>query len=400
MLNRLKFRKRVRGSRLGNCPREAAYASDDDRVNSIDRDNSNDSFVEVNPRFADGHYHEFDIKRRFIEAGAKFIIGTHKVANVKIKFRDDWYINGHLDGVVYIPGLFTLLPIPEGFYIFEGKSMSTGPYWKFVKGGYRETFPSYFDQGQGYLHSEADKLTSVMSEDNPTKSLYLELPAEEEMVKVFSSLPGGLPISKAEKMLAVGKHKETGKLWYEVINKDESYWEGLKRRWLEADEGVSNNELPDRLHESPDNYECRDCRFSKECWEIEEAPAENVSVSVVDETSTDLLAAADIYAAGKTLAGLADKMVEYGKARLQLAEVGKVTVGKVKVNAYTTNRRIWNTKRLEEELTSQQVDDFSIVKGSLVQRMDADKMSLDELKGIVQMVTDGKVALLEEGKDG
>ena len=290
---------------------------------------------------------------------------------VKIPLFDDFEVDGHIDGLVEIPNGFTLLPnVKPGIYVNEDKSMSQGYYWKFIKGGYQQAFPYYFDQIQGYLHSYYSGLSSIFDEKgNPTVELYRTL--EEHTID-------GTPYTDSG--LIVAKNKETGALASEIILADDGYMIGLRRRWKLADDSVSQGELPERLYEEPD-FECSECPWRKQCWaEIEPVVEETKEIVPLDP---EVEVAADVYTVGKHLAVVADNMMEYGKSYLSSNTLGKTKIGKVSMNTYEVTRTIWNGKELERMLTPQQLDQVRVKKSSLTTRRDVEKMTPEQIMDLL-----------------
>ena len=233
------FRGMVRLSGLGNCPRPLGY-----RVLEVGPDPEFHEEAEENPRFIDGHYHEWDIKRRMVKDGVKFTAGLWQSVRVRLNLYRDMVIthgSRKIDGIISVPE--TVTKYPTGNFIAEMKSMSSGYFWKFVKGGYRVGFPGYFAQIQGELNAEFGEFIPLSDEDTPFLKMYQELKGGEDWQCVSDAITE-LP----SKALIIAKNKETGKLWYEQIEKDEAYFIGLSRRWRDAEDEIMEGNLPDRLH--------------------------------------------------------------------------------------------------------------------------------------------------------
>ena len=366
-----RFKGSLRGSNLGYCPRKLGYQATTEYVGEA-RDQDAPS---TNPRFDDGHWHEFDIKRRMGAAGVVFDGGITLVHNVVMEIDHNWVINGHLDGVVMIPDrpLSTELWLPEGLYTLEAKSMAPGSFWKFVKSRYREGFPSYFDQIQGYLHSEFSHWTPMSEEHTPVKALYEGLWAHEVEI---SDPKSGCPMP--DTALIVAKNKETGKIFSEVVEADDTHWDGLTRRWITARDLIADGELPDRLHEDANNYECKDCPFMATCWADGRAV---VPVTVV--LSPDAQNAAKLFTVGKALERLSEQMIDAAIPNLRPDGLGKWEVGGVKINKYTTKSVVWDHKRLERELPAEYLADVRVESTRETVRRDVPKVTPEELRQLV-----------------
>ena len=375
-----RFRKLLRGSLLGACPRRLGYMAQEEPVEVTDPPLIKAS---ENPRFDDGHWHEFDIKRRQAEAGVIFECGLRKIMEIRIRLADDWAVNGHLDGVIRVPQGLGLRWLRTGRHISEDKSMAQGMYWKFVKAGYQETFPSYYDQIQGYLHSEFVKFTNVLSETTPVKELYKNIAYAEVDLDDSDLIPETAQIS--------GKNKENGSIWGELVPADEGYFTGLCRRWTDADLALSVNAIPDRHHEDPNNYECRECPWMKECWEeVAVAPS-------VLEVTEDTREAVRLYKIGKALERTAKNMLDYAEPYLSPQMDGKFEVEDMKINRYQTKRTSYNDTELRKLLTTEQYESVTAVKSYPTTRRTAPSITLEELRGYIN--TEG-FKELEGGKDG
>ena len=375
------FRGMIRLSGLGNCPRPLGY-----RVLEVGPDPEFKEETEENPRFIDGHYHEWDIKRRMVKDGVKFYAGLGESVRVKLNLYRDMVVtmgSRKIDGIINVPD--TVAKYPHGDFIAEMKSMASGYFWKFVKGGYRVGFPSYFAQIQGELNAEFGSYEPLEESDTPFVAMYKEFQKNSEP----------LPLVLPEKALIVAKNKETGKLWYEQIEKDEAYFVGLSRRWRDAEDAIAHEELPDRLHEDADNYECAQCPWKSRCWV--EVAVGKPTASALSLWGEDAAPAAEAYAIGKKFVELGEQIMEGPKELLSMVSPGSVRVGPVKVTAFNTNRTIWNHKRLEEILTPAQLDEVRITKQSLYTRRDVDKLTGDEIMDLIKKVKSGTVSLLMEG---
>ena len=379
------FRGMIRLSGLGNCPRPLGY-----RVLEVGPDPEFKEETEENPRFIDGHYHEWDIKRRMVKDGVKFYAGLGESVRVRLNLYRDMVVtkgSRKIDGIINVPE--SVSKYPAGDFIAEMKSMASGYFWKFVKGGYRVGFPSYFAQIQGELNAQLDSYGPLEESDTPFVALYQALPNQDGLE---------LPVTLPEKALIVAKNKETGKLWYEQIEKDEAYFVGLSRRWRDAEDAIAHEELPDRLHEDADNYECAQCPWKSKCWEQQIIQVLGIGPTVDTIIPLeDLEPAAEAYAVGKKFVELGEKIMDANKEVLSIGAPGSVRVGPVKVVTFNTSRTSWNHKRLEEILTPAQLAEVRVTKQSLSTRRDVDKLTGDEIMDLIKKVKSGTLPLLTEG---
>lgn len=376
------FTAQIRGSALGKCPRKFGYKGlQPKEVEHVIQG-------EVDARLLDGHWHEYEVKKRMVGRGVTFHTGLRYSSEVKIPLWEGFSVIGHTDGEVEIPE-GAVKAVPSGEYLIEVKSMAPGYYWKFVKAGYRMTFPDYFDQLQGYLNAEEPThWVAVNSEDNPAGALYTNLENYEVSDSHWKMPRVGLVIAK---------NKETGAMWTEVVPQDQGYFAGLQRRWRYAYEDVQGGELPSRLHEDKNNYECGRCLWANECWEEEGVmvvpPAE---VAITPEV-TDL---ARLYAAGERLSKLGKAMMGHAEPALTLSEVGKTVVGPVTLSSYARTTTTWNHKELEKMLTPQELDMVRVEKTTLVNRRSVTEFSSQEVREVLEElrgVSEFQPLLLEEG---
>ena len=379
-----RFKGLVRGSNLGHCPRKLAYQAN--RVMQADERQRDSTTPSDNPRFDDGHWHEFDIKRRMCAEGVVFEGGITLVHNVTMTIDQDWIINGHVDGVVNVPGITRTPWLPYGRYTLEAKSMAPGSFWKFIKSRYREGFPSYFDQIQGYLHSVFSHWTPMGDEQTPVKALYAGLWAHEDVYEDPPPMPN--------RALIAAKNKETGKIFSEVIEADDTHWDGLTRRWRVAATAVANNELPDRLYEDSNNFECGDCPFKTDCWQ----DGGSTLLPVQAITSPDADNAAVLLTVGKALEKLSEQMIDAATPSLTPDTLGKFQVGNVKINKYETKNVVWDHKRLEKELPAEYLREVRIETTRTTVRRDVPKVTPEELRGlIIELQTANSPLLLGGG---
>ena len=378
------FIAQLRGSSLGKCPRKFGYKA------LYPKEVEHVIPGEVDARLLDGHWHEYEVKKRLVERGVTFHSGLKYASEVKIPLWENFSVIGHTDGEVEIPE-GAVKAVPSGEYLIEVKSMAPGYYWKFVKAGYRMTFPDYFDQLQGYLNAEEPiHWVAVNSEDNPAGALYTNLEGYEVSDSHWVMPRVGLVIAK---------NKETGAMWTEVVPQDPGYFAGLQRRWKYAWEDVESGELPSRLHEDKNNYECGRCLWAKECWEEEGGlvvvpPAE----VVVTPEVADL---ARLYAAGDRLSKLGEAMMEHAKPALTLEEVGKTAIGPVTLSAHTRTTTSWNHKELEKMLTPQELGLVRVEKTTVVNRRVVTEFSSQEVREVLEElrgVSEFQPLLLETGE--
>lgn len=378
------FRGLIRVSGLGNCPRPLGY-----RVLEVGPDPGQVGGGEENPRFRDGHYHEWDIKRRLIDDGVRFISGLNSSIRVNLNLYRDFVVSHgsrKIDAVISIP---PENKYPSGTYIGEMKSMATGYFWKFVKGGYRIAFPSYFAQIQGELFSTFESYQPITTDDTPFVDLYRALGAVE-----VNQDPTGLILP--DKAMVFAKNKESGRIHYEVIEADEAYFVGLSKRWRRAEDEVEKGELPDRLHDDDDNYECAQCPWRSKCWG---AQVEVHTASQAIILNEEVRPAAEAYAVGKKLSEIGESIMDANKEALVLTAKGSTKIGPVKVTAFETKRAHWNHKRLKEILTPTQLDEVYLEKTSLTHRRDVDTMTNEEIMELVRKLKAGSLPLLTSGED-
>ena len=375
-----KFKRLLRGSALGYCPRRFGYQAINGGIGEA-RDQDAPS---ENPRFDDGHWHEFDIKRRMGAAGVVFESGITRVANVGIIIAEGWIIGGHLDGIVVVDDSRTAW-LPDGRFILEAKSMAPGSFWRFIKSRYREGFPAYFDQIQGYLHSTTFTYTPMSEEHTPVKALYEGLWAHETSEPPY-------PNPTPDRALITAKNKETGRIYSEVVEADDTHWEGLQRRWRVAAEAIGNGGLPDRLHEDSNNFECRDCVFNAECWEERSSlvPVQ-VLLSPAEEDAAKLLTV------GKALEKLSEEMINTATRVLSPTSLGKYQVGDVKINKYETKSVVWDHKRLERELPAAYLEEVRVEGVRETIRRDVPKVTTEQLRELIVELQGGSSPLLLAG---
>lgn len=383
------FVAQVRGSSLGHCPCRLARVSY--KKVGVDGVGGNPTPT-FNPRFADGHWHEFEVKERLLGQGVGFYSGLGLVREVEIDLGENLVVAGHVDGEVWVEGK-VLKGVKEGAYVLEVKSMAPGSFWKFVKSGYREGFPEYFDQLQGYLNGTPTGYGSTMMDPgNPVAALYQRLASKECYDATWAYPQVGL---------VVAKNKETGSLWYEVIPKDEGYFQGLQRRWLEAKGVVAAGGLPPCIHEDNEKHwevERCGCRVEQEQRVIVAAP----TLAPVD---TNLLEAARIYAAGRRLKDLSEAMMEYAEPVLSLKTDGKTQVGPVVISQTTQHRSTWDHKALERMLTSEVLKKVRTEKEVVVTRRTVGGFTGAEVRQVVEELRsregfEKNPLLIEGGIDG
>ena len=378
--NSEEFVKRIRVSGLGRCPKALAYdvLAGDDRV----------SKASSNPRLFDGHYHEWDIKRRLVDSGVRFLAGLKRAAVVKVPLWGDVHVTGgsrKIDGIVTVGGG---LEYPEGYYILNVKSMSSGYFWKFVKAGYRIAFPDYFAQLQGELNAESGEFGVMDAGDTTVITLYKQLHHHEAYF-----YHGEPAFSMPNSSLVVAKNKESGELRWEVIEKDEAYFEGLKRRWELAYSAVKSGGLPDRLHDDKENYECARCPWSGDCWStglVEVVEPEVLSEQIVD--------ASEAFSVGKFFSTIGERLMEDSKSMLERSIEGKVKVGPLTLTTYKTSHTYYNHKELERMLTPEQLEMVSTRVERLVTRKDVNTSREELIQMVNKMVKGGGLLALTGGE--
>lgn len=391
------FRQRLRLSALGYCAAKAGYGVLMPRPAKPGPKNY---------RFDDGHYHEYEVKRRLAGWGMEFEAGLTEEAVVSLDVLPDWPVTGHLDGIVNAPQAIETdsgYKIAPGRYILEVKSMSSGPWWKFVKDGYRKAFPSYYDQIQAYLFSSVEEFEDVASRADlkDIAGLYAGLAMSEipPAVKLYADKERVL---LPEKALIVAKNKESGEARYEVVLPDEGYLESTLRRWHEADEAVAQGRIPERDHETPDNYECRDCPWFAECWD--EATTQKPVTVLSDEESVE---AAKAIALGKMLEKRGKELQAKHKDTLTglIQEVSpqgsKFKAGPATVTVYDRTTTKWDHKLIEELLSKQALAQVRETTKTKVVRIETEPLSADEVRDMLTALGEEPGLLnTEEDSDG
>jgi hypothetical protein len=371
--NQVRFRSLLRISALGHCPRRFAYYALEGK--------QAEKPAKVKPVFTDGHYHEYDIKRRMAEEGVIFECGITRAAEVEAELFPGCPVVGHIDGSIQVPSTVSERWLVPGRHLSEDKSMSGGPYWRFVKGGYEVAFPSYYAQIQGYLHAKFLRWSPMLDEDAKISellhTLYADLAWAEDWVE------GDTLFVLPETALISAKNKENGNIWGELIRPDDDYFESMGRRWETADALVAQGSLPDRLHESPENYECRECPAMKECW-----ASEVVEYKSLD--TEDAREAARLLTIGKALEKAADKIVTYAEGYLDPEIPGKYEVEGVKINKFATSRNKWDHSALERMLTPQQLEEVKISAPGFTVRRDAPALTAEEFRDLLRGLSNGK----------
>ena len=227
-----------------------------------------------------------------------------------------------------------------------------------------------------------------MSEEHtPVKALYDGLWAHEEDLDVATERQG-MPRTA----LIAAKNKETGRIYSEVVEADDTHWEGLQRRWRVAADAVGNGGLPDRLHEDSNNFECRDCAFNTECWGqgISLVPTQ-VLLSPAEEDAAKLLTV------GKALEKLSGDMIDTAARVLSPTALGKYQVGEVKINKYETKGVVWDHKRLERELPAAYLEEVRVESVRETVRRDVPKVTIEQLRDLIVELQGGSSPLLLAG---
>ena len=383
---------KVRASGLGHCARRVGYRVIEEEDNQTVY-SSEKPFR--NPRFHDGHYHEYDVKERLGLMGVRFHSGITSQRKMIVSMRVGWVLgSAHIDGEIVVPegikgnGSSNNIPpqIKPGAYVLEVKSASSGPYWKFKKKGLREGFPEYFDQVQTYLNGTSGGLSVV--DDNPVRDLYRRIKKYEVTIADWSF---------PTKALVVFKNKESGELAFEVVEKDHGYWEGLRKRWVVAEAYMTLYELPDRLYENSDNYECGDCPWKNVCWEDEdeeEGIGKEVVVGSIVPIAPDtdgplpeeINTAADMYAVGKKIEGIGRVMMVESAPVLTAVQEGTAKVGAVRVTGFQANKTSWDYKELERVLNEDQLKAVKKTTTFLSTRRTVGEVDGDTIRRVFDMV--------------
>lgn len=323
---------KVSGSSAGLCPKRLATSPP-----------LSSQPAEPNPRFMDGHWHEFDAKRRLVEDGVVFERGLETEASVRASFYTE---DGHPDGIVQITDQTAkknYLPHP-GRYLLEIKSMSQGSYWSFVRDGLRISNPSYYDQVQSYMAAEVTGSRSVGDEGergkNVLASMYLaEFRGKE--VRPEQDIPTNC--------LLIVKNKETGAMYGELVEFDPDHVDVLGTRWSKAQSADQMGFHPDKLHTTPDNYECKRCHLYESCW--------GQKTKVVD--TSGLVNEAKTFVMAKESFDMAKEVMDKARKKLEgaIVEDGTVSVGGIVSVTRSTRRSVnWDSKILNAALTKEQME--------------------------------------------
>lgn len=378
-----RFIESLRCSVMGHCPRRLAASA------LYPEANKKDESGEVDVRFRDGHWHEYDVKMSLLRDNVRFESGIKTVTDVEFDLTDcsvrpGLTIPGHLDGIVQADGTSKL--VPPGRWLLEVKSMNSGSFWQLLKKGYQEAFPSYYDQIQAYLDSIiVGEGYNDSSSGSPIATLYHDLDYEEE-----EDVIGEIP----DTAIIVAKNKDSGQLKVLPVEYDESYAAGLRERWLTAIEQVDAGRLPTRLHETPDNYECRGCPIRYGCW--------GEAIPVVKEAlppTQDQEAAAKMYQFGKTLERFGGQLQDAARPVLEPAVATKIKIGPAIVTKYPTKHTSWNHKLLERMLTQEQLESVKATKDGFATRIDVEDMTPEELTqslSVLSVTPPKQLRLLEE----
>ena len=332
-------------SQLGQCPRKLSY-----RLHSPLPD---DYEEEYNSIFADGHWHEFEVKYRLQKLGVLFEAGYPSIVEVKNQINGE-ISTGHLDGIVQVPAGINvgMRNVPEGRYILEVKSMNSGSWWQMRKKGLKESHPSYWAQIQGYLSSQ---MTEIISNVN----LPVGKDPIDEIVNIMLDVQrfflneSTMTFVVPTKVLEVSKNKDTGQLQWEVVYPDVIYMDEISDRWKDATEKHEKGELPDRLYEDDNNWECRSCAFREECWD-----SSSVDASRVDLDDPELVQAALQFAIGKGIANEGQEIMDANKAILEAVPLAKYTVGDIlSVTKSERDYTSWQAVASNFSVTPQMIND-------------------------------------------
>lgn len=335
-----KFKKGLRISALGACPRQHALEA---LATSITDGGEN-------PRFLDGHWHEFEVKRRLLQTKVvSFENGLATQAVVKLFVGGVvGHITGHLDGTVTIESGQPYLP--TGRFLLEVKSMSSGTYWQFSKLGLQEAFPTYWAQIQGYLSSHFIGLEQYTGFP-PLRDAYNQLEHTKGGVSpVIASVP--------DLALIVAKNKDTGAIRTEIIEPDQSVTDFYCARWEQALADFAAGKLPERAHSKGYKW------CSPLCWPEEDTE----TPTVLQVTAQEALEAAEQYTIGSTLVTMGGRLMEEAKPVIEARTdgYGKYQVGPLSVNVYPRKREDWNHRKLESILSA---DELAAVKQEVIGRV-------------------------------
>jgi len=309
----------LRLSKFGTCPRKLAYP----QIQNLPQDSEG-----YNPRFVDGWWHEYEVKHRLALHEVIFETGLFTTCDVTL---DDF--TGHIDGIIRSNGEY----LPEGRFLLEIKSMSTGTFWQWLKNGTKVYYPDYYGQVQGYMAARPNFVrTQNITEyfDN----LWLQkimLGITDVMSNTHKELweivdPNkGLPITEIPKQcLLIAKNKDTGQLKWEVIYYDEDYVEDRKILWAEANKAVDFGRLPERPYEEPAK-ECNYCPFMEECWR-EEVPKAALLPTFSPDYNLDT--AITTYIEGKKMADRGEELMEAVRPTIAQVEAAKWAYGGISVS--------------------------------------------------------------------
>ena len=338
MTNGEQFKKKISMHGIGHCPRRIAYPLiTDPGISALAE------MVEKveNPRFWDGHIHEALVKLYLSERGVEFLVGLKQEASV---VDEALGIVGHVDGVVDVTNLTVgKRNIPDGRYLLEVKSASSGSWWEFAKNGYMATNPAYYAQIQMYLNGTMGEI-----EDSAKRIDSMDVERSMILNSIYSAMPvvdhpeylNGVP----DKALILIKNKESGEIYSSVITKDPAYYEELVDRWTSAQKDVESNTLPSRLHNSPDNYECKRCPYLTECWSGVVTMAKPTEI-----TNTSALQLAEDYV--RVSKEVKEKSDELETIKTKLEELAgdddKVVIGDVVITKVVTTRKTVDKDRVD-----------------------------------------------------
>lgn len=346
-------------SNAGDCPRKYAYKE------TAEPRTKSDAFHEVNPRFLDGHWHEFEVKQRLCANNVQFESGLGDEVECSLVMGGS-VRKGHWDGVVNVPEQDKdtiprwLQYVPPGRYLLEVKSASTGMYQKFKKTDVRTVWPEYEAQIQCYLRS-----TPVAVVDSEPRSDENQL----GLVAAYKALKekyGQLSFSgeTPDAVLFLVKNKETGDIRSSVVTFDPEYLDMLEERWSVAEQEWEKGSLPDKIFEKR-SVKCRECPGQSSCWGAPDEPSNPNDIAFY---TRDEMEAAEQYALGKTLEDIGEKLkVEAG---VKLEDAAQGNLGFVNIKKYKRRRKSFDSNLLQFYLTEQQLKECTVEEEIEVTRRD------------------------------
>ena len=374
-------------SNAGDCPKKYAY-----KEMAEPRQKSN-FFSEVNPRFLDGHWHEYEVKQRLCQSNVVFESGLGDEVECELVIAGSKR-KGHWDGVVVVPAQDKdtiprwLQYVPPGRYLLEVKSASSGMYQKFKKTDVRTVWPEYEAQVQCYLRSTPLGIidSGPRSDENQLGlvAAYKALKEKYGQKKFDGTTPPAV--------LFLVKNKDTGDIRSLVITPDAAFFDELDERWSNAEEAWKSNNLPEKLYVKK-NLKCRECPGVRDCWGEPDEPGNPNDPAFYTSEEMD---ASEQYALGKTLEDIGKKLKQEADVKLEDAAQG--SLGFINIKRYKKKRRTFDSNLLQLYLTDEQWEKVQVWEESEVTRKDV-TLTETEFRGILaKHQKDLLLAAPEEGE--